>query len=190
MSATEKVRPLGMVVLRSAAELGAVTALVFATGWGGARLAAAVHRYPVGPGREGIIELRLAKSDRRGDVTFEEGSGYAGWWHCRGNDWAVEWKLAPKTAGPYRIEALLANPARTPEARVEIVIGEQVRPAPVPDTGGPSKWKKLDLGVVSLETKAYSLIVRPSGPDGATNLNLKSVTLRPAETGQFTKHPG
>ncbi len=170
----------GRLILRSAGELAMVTALIFATGWGGVRLAQAVHRHPVGPGRGGVIELRLAKSDRQGDVTFEEGSGYAGWWHCQGN-WAVEWRVAPRLAGRYRVEARVASLERATEGRLEVAVGDQVLAVAVPDTGGPAKWKTLVLGPALLETKPYTLSVRP-GAGGPANLNVKSVTLRLEES--------
>jgi hypothetical protein len=180
MNMEQRPESAGRLIFRSAAELAMVTALVFATGWGGVRLAQAVHRHPVGPGRGGVIELRLAKSDRQGDVTFEEGSGYAGWWHCQGN-WAVEWRVAPESAGRYRVEVRVASLERATEGRLEVVIGDQVLAAAVPDTGGPAKWKTLALGQVALEAKPYTLTVRP-GAGGSAKLNVKSATLRPVES--------
>jgi hypothetical protein len=165
---------------RSAAELAAVTLLVFATGWAGVRLAEWVHRYPVSPGRGGIIELRLVKSDRHGDVSFEEGPGYAGWWHCRGKDWAVEWKFAPASARRYRVEARVSTPQRLPAGLIEVTIGDRVLKAAIPGTSEPGKWKTLELGQITLEAKPNTLTVRPD-LGGVTNLNLKSVTLKPAD---------
>jgi hypothetical protein len=179
MSMNQRPELISKLVLRSAAELAMVTALVFATGWGGVHLAQAVHRHPVGPARHGVVELRLAKSDRRGDVTFEEGPGYAGWWHCQGA-WEVQWRVAPGSTGQYRVEVRLASLQPTTEGRLEVAIGDQVLTTAVPDTGGPTKRKTLTLGPVLLETKPYTLSVRP-GAGGPANLNLKSVTLRPVE---------
>ncbi len=161
------------LVLRSSLELGAVTLLVFCTGWLGVRLAEVVHRHPVGPGRGGVIELRLVKSDRHGDVSFEEGSGYAGWWHCQGSDWGLEWRLRA-TAGRYDVEARLATPVTPAGERIEVAIGDHRLQADIPNTGGPGKWKTIGLGAVPLEDKTYTLTVC-----GGTNLNIKSVTLRP-----------
>lgn len=182
MTLNSQSQPMSQLVLRSGVELVAVTALVFATGWGGVRLAEVMHRHPVGPSKSGIIELRIVKSDRRGDVTFEEGSGYAGWWHCRG-DWAVEWRVAPKLPGRYRVEVRVATSERTPDRLLEVTIGDQVLAATVPDTGGAAKWKTLDAGLITLEAKACSLVVRP-GSAAPANLNVKSVTLRPVEASQ------
>ncbi len=173
----ERTQSTVQVAVRSVGELALVSALVFATGWAGVHLATAAHRWPVGPGRGGVIELRLAKSDRRGDATFEEGAGYVGWWHCRG-DWAVEWKLAPKLAGRYQVEVRVASPEPATEGRLEVAVGDQVLASAVTNSGGPANWQKLNVGVVSLEAKLYPLVVRP-GPGGMTNLNVRSVTLRP-----------
>jgi hypothetical protein len=169
------------LLIRSAAELAAMTLLVFATGWVGVRLAERVHRHPVSPRPGGIIELRLVKSDRRGEVSFEEGPGYAGWWHCVGKDWAVEWRFAPESARRYGVEVRVASPERLPEARIAVAVGDRVLEAIVPDTGGPAKWKTLDLGQVLLDAKPCTLTVRP-GAGGLTKLNLKSATLRPVES--------
>ena len=180
MTLPSQSRSVSQLVLRSTGELVAVTALVFATGWIGVRLAELVHRHPVSPAPNGMIELRLVKSDRRGDVAFEEGPGYAGWWHCRG-DWAVEWRFAPKSARRYSVEVRVASPERSAEGRLAVAVGDRVLEAVVPDTGGPAKWKTLNLGQVALEAKPYTLTVRP-GPGGLTNLNVKSATLRPVES--------
>src|ERR1035438_8028546 len=79
LAMNEPNQSVGRLLARSAVELALVTALVFATGWGGVRLAEAVHRHLVTPGRDGTIELPIVKSDRSGNVSFEEGSGYKGW---------------------------------------------------------------------------------------------------------------
>jgi len=165
------------LLLRSAAELAAVTLLVFGTGWAGVRLAEIVHRHPVRPGSGGIIDLRLVKSDRHGDVSFEEGAGYAGWWHCQGNDWGLEWRLRP-TSSRYGVEVRLSSPGPLDGERIEVAIGDQRLQATVPATGGPAKWKTVQLGELLLEHKPYTLMVR-GGPHGLTNVNIKSVSLRP-----------
>jgi len=165
------------LLLRSAAELAAVTLLAFGTGWAGVRLAEIVHRHPVRPGPDGIIELRLVKSDRHGDESFEEGAGYAGWWHCQGTDWGLEWRLRPESAR-YGVEVRLSSPAPLAGERIAVAIGDHRLQAVVPDTGGPAKWKTLSLGEVLLEAKPYTLMVR-GGSDGLTNVNIKSVSLHP-----------
>ena len=169
---------VGRLLARSAVELALVTALVFATGWGGVRLAEAVHRHPVTPGRDGTIELPIVKSDRSGNVSFEEGSGYKGWWHCQGGDWRVNWRLVAESRH-YRVLARVARSEAKTEGRIAVLIGDQTLEAAVPETSGPAKWKAVDLGVVLLEAKPYLLTVRPATLGGDTNVNLKSVTLRP-----------
>lgn len=174
-------------LLRGAIELAAVTLLVFATGWTGVCLAERVHRHVVSPGPGGIIELRLVKSDRRGEVSFEEGPGYAGWWHCQGKDWAVEWRFASEATHRYSVEIRVSNPEHLAGEKIEVAIrdqsttGDHKLQTVIPDTGGFAKWETLNLGEVSLEGRPYTLIVRP-GSDGLTNLNVKSVTLRPTES--------
>ena len=114
---------VGRLLARSAVELALVTALVFATGWGGVRLAEAVHRHPVTPGRDGTIELPIVKSDRSGNVSFEEGSGYKGWWHCQGGDWGVNWRLVAEFRH-YRVLARVArSEAKTPALAISFIIG-------------------------------------------------------------------
>jgi hypothetical protein len=161
------------LILRSALELGAVTLLVFCTGWVGVRIAEVVHRQSVTPSRDGVIQLRLVKSDRHGDVSFEEGSGYTGWWHCQGNDWSLAWRLEPASTR-YSVEVRLATPVPPGGQKLEVAVGDHKLQAAVPDTGGSAKWKTLSLGEIALENKAYSLTVR-----GCTNLNVKSLALRP-----------
>src|ERR1039458_10389503 len=136
---------IGRLLSRSAVELALVTALVFATGWGGVRLAEAVHRHPVTPGRDGTIELPIVKSDRSGNVSFEEGSGYKGWWHCQGGDWGVNWRLVAEFRH-YRVLARVARSEAKTEGRIAVLIGDQTLEAAVPETSGPAKWKAVDLG--------------------------------------------
>lgn len=162
------------VVLRSALELAAVTLLIFGTGWLGVRIAEVVHRHPVRPGPDGAIQLRLVNSDRHGDVAFEEGSGYAGWWHCQGKDWSLEWRINPASIR-YAVEVRLATPVPPDGEPLHVAIAGHRLQAAVPNTGGRSKWNTLSLGQVPLEDKLYTLVVH-----GGTNVNIKSVTLRPA----------
>jgi hypothetical protein len=166
------------LISRSAVELILVVSLVFAMGWIGVHLAEAMHKLPVRPRQDGTVELLIVKSDRRGNVSFEEGFGYQGWWHCQGNDWAVDWKFIAES-GRYRVQTRVTSLEPNKEGRIEVVIGGQTIEAAVPETDGPEKWKALDLGVVHLEAKSYLLTVRPAASAGQTNMNLKSVTLRP-----------
>ena len=172
-------KPRFALLVRSILELAGVTVLVFGTGWFGLLLAQQAHRHPVGPGRDGTIELRLAKSDRYGDVSFIEGSGYAGWWHCQGKDWKVEWRFAPPLARAYDVEARVSSPQRLNGQQIEVAAGDQALKGVVADTGGAAKWQVLKLGKVALEARPYTLTVTP-GSEDLTNLNLKSITLRPA----------
>jgi hypothetical protein len=167
----------GRLFLRSVLELAAVTLFVFGTGWAGVRVAECAHRCPLRPGREGVIELRLVKSDRKGNVVFQEGAGYAGWWHCEGNDWRLEWRLRPVSAR-YGVEIRLANPASLKGESIGVEIGDLRLQAVVPDTGRPGEWKTLSLGEVLLADKPMTLVVHV-GSAGLTNVNVKSVTLRP-----------
>jgi hypothetical protein len=174
------------LLLRSAAELAGVTLLVFVTGWAGVRVAEAAHHHPVRANGAGVVELHIAKSDRRGDVSFEEGSGYAGWWHCRGNDWAVEWRFAAESNRPYRVEVLVATLETIADKKIAVAIhdqasgGDQLLQAAIP-ASGPGKWRTISFGETSLGTGPFTLTVRPGSAD-LTNLNVKSATLRPKES--------
>ena len=178
--------PKTHIWLRSAAELGGVALLVFGIGLVGVWLAAAVHRTPVRAGRGGLIELRIARSDRQGDVTFME-ANYAGWWHCRGNDWAVQWQFQPETDQPYNVGIMVATPERTAGETLEAAVQSatdsrnQVFRTEVPDTGGAGRWQTLDFGSVLPVPGVGTLTVRP-GSAGLTNLNIKRATLRPIES--------
>lgn len=169
--------------LRSGMELAAVALLVFAIGWIGVQAATLVHQRPIQPDGSGAIALRLVKSDRRGSMAFEEGPGYAGWWHCQGKDWTVEWRFAAEAKARYSVEMLVATPERQETESVEVVIRDQstgreeVFETKIPYTGGSAKWKTVSCGDATLENGPYVLIVRPvSGRPGT--LNVKSVTLR------------
>lgn len=169
---------MGKSALSGVAELVAVITLVFAIGGCGTRLAEAVHRLPVGPAPDHVITLRIAKSDRQGDVTFQEGSGYAGWWHCKG-DWAVKWNVAPKSSGQYQVLVRVSCPDRKQVDQIKVDIGDQQLVAAVPQMDAPSQWKDIDLGVVSLEAKPYSLTTQPAASNMSASLNVKLVILRP-----------
>jgi hypothetical protein len=169
------------VFVASAAELFLVAALVFAIGWAGVHLGAAVHQRPVGPNDKNVIALGIAQSDRQGEVKFDEGAGYAGWWRCSGV-WSVGWKIAPRQTGRYHLEARLANPEQKADGRIEVMIGDQLIEKNIAYTGGPTNWnpawKTIDLGSVSLKSLAYAVNIRPAPVGGQTNLYLKSISLR------------
>lgn len=170
-------RHIGKLLLRSAIELVGVVALVFGIGWCSVRLAEAAHGYPVRPTRGGTIELRIAKSDRKGEVTFEEGEWYAGWWHCRG-DWTVDWRVAPAVAGDYHVEVRAGSGSKKPE-RIKVTIGGQTLET---ETSG-TELKTASMGLVRLKAVPYKLTVQPAGPEiQASCVNLKSVTLRPGHS--------
>jgi hypothetical protein len=175
---TEHKQPIFRLVSRSALELVFVAALVFALGWIGVRVAELLHRLPVHPNGKGNIELPIVKSDRRGNVTFEEGFSYKGWWHCQGNDWAVDWKFVAE-ARRYRVRARVASPEQSHKTKIALVIGGKKLEAEAPETGGPDDWKNLALGTISLEKKSYILTVCPATSDGQALMNLKSVSLSP-----------
>jgi hypothetical protein len=162
----EQNQSVGRLLSRSAVELILITGLVFATGWIGVRLAEAVHRHPITARSDGTIELPIVKSDRRGNVSFEEGSGYQGWWHCRGGDWAVDWRFTSE-ARRYHLKTRVARSEPETEGQIAVVIGDQMLEAAVPETDGPAQWKVVDLGVVFLEAKTYVLTVRPTASGGA-----------------------
>lgn len=174
MTASKK--PIATLLLRSIGELLFVIALVFATGWIGVRLATAVHDWPIQAARDGGMELGIVKSNRQGDVTFEEGPGYVGWWHCSGQ-WALDWRVQPARPGRYRVEALIACADRHAAGQIEIQIGEQTLTAAVPGTGGASRWKSIELGQLAIENRPYTLTLRSAA--SAPTLNIKNVTLRP-----------
>ena len=180
MTSNAPFKPIGSRILRDALELIAVTMLVFAIGWCVTRLAEAAHVLPVGPAHDGGITLRIAKSDRHGDVKFEEGQDFTGWWHCMG-EWTVAWRLAPKSARLYHIWVRVSNPARQAERQIQVEINNRLLTAEIPNTGNPSnwKWKDMDLGTAPLEAKPYSLNVQSKNFGRSDSLNLKWVILRP-----------
>lgn len=188
MTTNLQTKVMGRMVLRSAGELVAVAVFIFVTGWVGVRVAEAVHQHPVGPRRDGSIELRIAKSNHRGNVKFEEGQEYVGWWHCTG-EWAIDWRFAPKQAGAYHVEVLVASPVPKPDDRIRITINHQVMDGAIPDTSGHSQWgrsdwKTINLGQISLESRPYSLTVQPAAAGGLADFIVKSVTLRPVQSSQ------
>jgi hypothetical protein len=175
---SEQPRSLVRLISHSAAELFLVVALVFATGWIGVRLAEVLHRLPVGANRDGTIELPIVKSDRHGDVSFEEGFGYKGWWHCTGNNWDVDWRLIAESRS-YHVLTRAAKSEPNTKCRIAVEIGGQTLEASVPGTGDPTGGKAVGLGIIRLDSKPYTLTVRPAAADGQAEVNLKSVTLRP-----------
>src|ERR1019366_4343575 len=98
----------------------------FVTGWSGVLIAESMHRRPAGPARDGNIYLRIVKSDRHGDITFEEGPGYVGWWHCRGQDWKIDWSFAPESARRYRVEVNVLSPEPASGQHIQVAIGDRV----------------------------------------------------------------
>lgn len=166
------------LVSRSLVELALIASLVFATGWIGVHLAEFLHRRPVNANADGTIELPIVKSDRHGTVSFEEGFGYKGWWHCEGNDWEVAWRLVAQSRR-YRVQIRVATPEVDGNGQIAVVIGRQSIEAPIPATGGIEKWTDLDLDNFHLQAGSCLLTIHPAASNRPARMNLKSVTLRP-----------
>jgi hypothetical protein len=105
-----------------------------------------------------------------------------GYW-TRVDDWA-SWEFEVQRPGVFNATALIGCGTKSGGSRVEFQAAEQVLGLTVPETGGFQNFVRQDLGRLTLKAPGrYRLEVRAVSKPGAAVMDLREVTLVPAQAG-------
>jgi alpha-L-fucosidase len=113
-----------------------------------------------------------------GQLQYESGNGHdnLGYW-TDPSDWA-EWQFKVNTPGKF---AVMAEVASLGSGSFELSVGDQKLKATAPQTGSYVRFERLMVGTIEIsKTGMASLAIHPVA-DGWQPLNLKSITLTPAQ---------
>ena len=102
-----------------------------------------------------------------------------GYW-TKKEDW-VSWDFAVAKGGKFEVTILQGCGKGSGGAEVEFSIGEQKLKTVVEDTGGFQNFVSRDIGAIELPAGAHTLSVKPLSKPGVAVMDLRSVTLKPAE---------
>ena len=127
----------------------------------------------------GRYVLTPDSADMHGSLREETRDGRLniGFWD-NGKDWA-SWKLNVKQAGKFKVTALCATIHAGSSLTVEAA-GRKLT-ANVPQTGAWDKFQDADLGTLEIKQAGEQTVnVRPSDPQTWKAINLRQITLLPA----------
>jgi arylsulfatase A-like enzyme len=132
---------------------------------------------------DGVVTLPARTADVHGvQVRYEalpHKNTLAFW--TRAEDW-VSWDFTLSKPGKFTVEILQGCGKGQGGSEVEFSIGGQKLAATVEDTGHFQNFKARAIGTVALDRPGrYTLEVRPKSKPGVAVMDLRSVTLKPAE---------
>lgn len=103
-----------------------------------------------------------------------------GYW-TRKEDW-VSWDFEVTKPGTFRVEILQGCGKGSGGSDVDFSVREQTLSVKVEDTGGFQNFVARDIGTVRLDQPGrYTLSVKPRTKPGVAVMDLRQVTLTPAE---------
>ena len=102
-----------------------------------------------------------------------------GYW-TKKDDW-VSWDFVVKKPGKFQVLPLQGCGKGSGGAEVEFTIAEQTLKMTVEDTGHFQKFIERDIGAVELKAGTYTLTVKPKTKPGGAVMDLRQVTLKPAD---------
>jgi arylsulfatase A len=102
-----------------------------------------------------------------------------GFW-TKKEDW-VSWDLVVAKGGRFEVTILQGCGKGSGGAEVEFIVGEKKLKTVVEDTGGFQNFVSRAIGTFELPAGTYTLSVKPLTKPGVAVMDLRSVTLKPAE---------
>jgi arylsulfatase A-like enzyme len=150
----------------------------------GARMMKPNPAYVANPqAANGVVTLPARTADVHGvQVRYEAlpHKNTLGFW-TRAEDW-VSWDFTLTKPGKFTVEILQGCGKGQGGSEVEFSVGGQKLAATVEDTGHFQNFKARTIGTVALDRPGrYTLEVRPRSKPGVAVMDLRSVTLKPAE---------
>ncbi|MFW6107328.1 MAG: alpha-L-fucosidase [bacterium] len=89
------------------------------------------------------------------------------------------WQVQIEKAGPYAVKAVIAT---TAPGRLALDAGDQTLTADVPDTGGWTEQRTIDMGTIRFgKTGEHQLVLRPAEPAEWKAVNVWKLVLAPAK---------
>ncbi|MCB1228467.1 MAG: c-type cytochrome, partial [Verrucomicrobiales bacterium] len=133
----------------------------------------------VGPGRNGLIELRASKCRVDGDqLAYVPGSDALGEW--KSENGRAQWTIVLDRPGDYRVEwEYAAAPEATGNAWQLRISGEKVFGGKVASTGGWDQFQTQTLGEVHLPAADNHIVLQSDGPIQNALLALRAIRFVP-----------
>jgi alpha-L-fucosidase len=171
----------GLVVKLPAARISEYTAALKITGTDLKPVQVEAAMEPVRANQQGNFKLVPDDAELHGEQIGQEqrgGQANIAFWD-RASDW-VSWKVQFPKPGTYTVSADCATPNRDAEFVVEVA--EQKLPGTAPQTGNWETFRTAELGQVHVQHAGEQLAaIRPRDADHWKAINLRSVTLKPAD---------
>ena len=137
---------------------------------------------PIKPATNGVFKLDAADAEIDGMDAVLEGSAQRdiGFW--RNRDTSVRWQIAVDRPGKYRVEMNYSLTPSSEGSKVAVLVGDQTVTAK-PLVGANWKdYQEARVGEVTITGTGYlPVVVKPVSKPGDYVLNLRSVTLAPAD---------
>lgn len=138
---------------------------------------------PVVQGADGTILLHARDADVHGTTVRyepEPNKNTIGYW-TKADDW-VSWDFEVKRPGAFRVVILQGCGKGSGGSEVEFAVGDQSVSVTVQDTGHFQNFVERNIGTVKLdEPGRYTLTVKPKSKPGVAVMDLRQVTLTPAD---------
>jgi arylsulfatase A-like enzyme len=150
----------------------------------GARMMTANPDYVPNPqAKDGTVTLPAHTADVHGlQLRYEPlpHKDTLGFW-TRAEDWA-SWEFTVKEPGTFMVEVLQGCGKGQGGSEVTVIVGEQALTFSVEDTGHFQNFKARTIGTIKIDRAGrHTLTVKPKKKAAAAVMDLRSVTLRPAE---------
>jgi alpha-L-fucosidase len=144
-------------------------------------LATSTH---IKPNADGTIVLKAADADLKGrHIRLESkanGVSNIGFWTDTSD--YVQWSVLIPKAGAYDVETEFACDDSAAGSECALVVGEEEFITTVPSTGGWNEFRTESPGTVRITTSgATTVAVKAKSKPGSAVVNLRQVTLRPAQ---------
>ena len=138
-----------------------------------------VNEIPLQQSKDGSVDLQAIDAKVAGSTAqYESDKGAIGYWTSPTD--CINWTFNLKKAGDFHVQIELAcEPGAQGSTYLVQADGNWVN-AKVPDTGGWTKFVKLDLGVLTIAHPGLTTVtVKPMTMPGFAVMNLKSIRLKP-----------
>jgi alpha-L-fucosidase len=138
-----------------------------------------VEQMPPMQDAAGAVALLASEATLHGNTIQYDGGRRK---ECLGSwtnpDDSAEWTLKITKPGKFTVTAEISS---LKASSLEAILGGQSQKATVPATGDYTKFKAVKLGVVEIKTTGKASLSLKAVKDGWAPVNVKAVTLKPAE---------
>lgn len=130
---------------------------------------------------DGTIALKATDAETTGSVQYEADKDSIGYWTDGGS--TVSWKFDVKTPGSFKVQVAQACEPATAGSEYQVSVGDSAVKGVVKATTGWGDVTTVDLDPLTIPAAGtYTLTVKAVTKPGFAVMNLRGVTLTPAES--------